>query len=35
MAALLSILGLILLLAIVKTVMEHADNDEYHEDDCT
>ena len=33
MATQLSILGLILLLAIVKIVMERADNDEYHEDD--
>jgi len=34
MAALFSILGLILLLAIVKIVMERSDHDEYHEDDC-
>jgi hypothetical protein len=33
MAILFSILGLILLLAIVKTVMERAVGDEYQEDD--
>jgi hypothetical protein len=35
MATLLSILGLILLLAIVKKVMEHSDRDEYDKDDRT
>jgi hypothetical protein len=35
MATLVAILGLILLLAIVKIVMEHSDSDEYPEDDCT
>ena len=33
MFALVSILGLILLLAIVKIVMEHSDNDKYDKDD--
>jgi len=35
MVTLISVLGLILLLAIVKIVMEHSDRDEYHEDDRT
>jgi len=32
MAMLLSVLGLILLLAIVKMAMEHSDRDEYDKD---